>query len=159
MGTEHNKLNVNSLMAVLEGEERRKFIQEVVEELNRENEYYNRWSEKIHNLSFEQRKSLVDKVKAKYSSESYRSRFVNHPKGFREPSEDLYWLAYEYARRYGKDYEDGFYDFVNDCRLVDDYFVVSMVSRFDGQDSFIAIQTIVENTNEVERLKEIYNGL
>lgn len=151
-----NKFNVNSLMAFLDTEEGRKSIREFAEELNREREYYNRLSDKIHNLSFEQRKSLVDKIKAKYNSDAYKDRWYNHPKGPREPQEGLYWLAYEYAMRYGKDYDDGYIDFVSECRLVDDYFVVS---RFDGQGSFIRIQTIEENKKEVERLESLNNGL
>lgn len=117
-----------------------------------EEAFYDRWCEKVHNLPIGKKRELVAKINAKYDSDAYKDRFWKHPAGPREPYEELKWVAYEYAKRYGKEHEDGYTAFVTASLIVDDEFVIE---RLDGQGSFIKLMTVEEAKVEDERCRKM----
>lgn len=108
-------------------------IGEHIEKEERLDKIMDRWCEKIHKLSVDDKQVLLNKVSDKYSSDTYRYRWLDRSI---EPPEELFWVAYEYAKRYGKEYDEGYTMFVSHSLIVDDKFIVR---RFDGQGSFIGI--------------------
>lgn len=140
------------LVAWLDSEDCKKAVDEFVERENKIYDVVTRWCEKLRNKSLDEKRALLAKVDKKYMSDEYRRRWY---KRNIEPVEELYWFAYEYARRYGVAIEC--YDmFASECYAVDGEFVVT---RYDGQGSFIKVEImddarrkIASETDERKRI-------
>lgn len=83
-----------------------------------------RWVEKIHNLSINERIAFIDKCITKYNSDAYRDRemFKLHC----EPRCTLYWYLLEYAEKYCADtlFHEDDNPFYHKCYIIDDKYVI-----------------------------------
>lgn len=90
-----------------------------------ENEFWDRWTKKLHKLSIKDRNNLFDKINSKYHSEKYKDR--EYSLG-REPNEYLYGLILEYGRRYGKEItDDPEIEFIYETYILDNNWEISCI--------------------------------
>lgn len=149
------EVDINKLEELFDVEKFKEFLHEEAEREAQIEAVERRWMEKLNKLSFDERKALIEKVLDKYDSPAYKDRWFHHPKGPREPQEALLFFLLEYARVFGKEYEDEEHVFVSDKRIIDDYWVIK---RYDGQGSFVSVRdkesevSYVENVTQLERL-------
>lgn len=95
--------------------------------------FYNRWVEKLHTLSVEDRNTLIEKVVNKYKSDAYIKREIGM--GY-EPRNSLYTILQKYAERYGEDVPfDG--EFAVSTKVIDNTWRVIL---YIGQGSFIRVE-------------------
>lgn len=134
---------VDDFLKFLESPEGRASIEEMIRRDKIIEEVENRWIEKYHNLSEDDRKRIIQKVIDKYESRSYidKEYFFHNC----EPRTPLYWIYLSYTEKYGIDVYD---DYVNKnpnrfCfttmlyKSPEGYFV----ERIDGQGSVCNIKS------------------
>ena len=134
---------VDDFLKFLESPEGRASIEEMIRRDKIIEEVENRWIEKYHNLSEDDRKRIIQKVIDKYKSKSYidKEYFFHNC----EPRTPLYWIYLSYAEKYGIDVYDEYVKKNPDCfcfttmlyKSPEGYFV----ERIDGQDSVCQIKS------------------
>lgn len=94
-----------------------------------------RWADKFHALTKDQRTKIIEKVVNKYSSDEYQNR--EYKKGI-EPREELLWVLLTYAEKYGKPLpKDMLGEFVSEAFSIDEDEWI--IERIDGQGSFVGV--------------------
>lgn len=120
------------MKAHLDSEEGKAKLKAYFDKLKFEDNLKDIWCKKFNNLSLEKRDEIIKKILSKYNSDEYKDRWYN--RGIMPP-EDLTYMIYEYASRYGKEsYSDGFFD--SDWYEFDNY----KVTLICGQGSFVRIE-------------------
>lgn len=125
-------------MLDLSEEKIKEICEAYIADQERSDAHYDRWCDIISKMSIERKCDILNKIKEKYNSDAYKERWYSRNI---EPPEMLYWYAFEYAQRYGTEYDYDLDYFESARYIVDDKFIVS---RFDGQGSFIDIRPITE---------------
>ena len=132
--------------------ERDEFKQRLEEENKRElflNSWKDRWIEKIHSLTVEQRADVIRKCIKKYDSEEYKDK--EYKKG-RFPENTLFDMLDDYAEKYGEPlYIEN--DVCVSKYLIDGKFIIEC---FDGQGSVINVKEIEENEVVARDIKNDY---
>ena len=140
---------VESLKEYLESDE---YKQRLEEENKRElflNSWKDKWIEKIHSLTVEQRSDVIRKCIKKYDSEEYKYKEYN--KG-RFPENTLFYMLDYYAEKYGEPlYIEN--DVCTSRYLIDGKFIIECVC---GQGSVINVTEIEENEIVVRNIKDEY---
>ena len=140
---------VEALEKYLESDE---FKQRLEEENKRElflNSWKDRWIEKIHSLTVEQRADVIRKCIKKYDSEEYKDK--EYKKG-RFPENTLFDMLDDYAEKYGEPlYIEN--DVCVSKYLIDGKFIIEC---FDGQGSVINVKEIEENEVVARDIKNDY---
>ena len=95
---------VDDFLKFLESPEGCASIEEMIRRDKIIEEVENRWIEKYHNLSEDDRKRIIQKVIDKYESKSYidKEYFFHNC----EPRTPFYWIYLSYAEKYGIDVYD-----------------------------------------------------
>ena len=140
---------VEALEKYLESDE---FKQRLEEENKRElflNSWKDKWIEKIHSLTVEQRADVIRKCIKKYDSEEYKDK--EYKKG-RFPENTLFDMLDDYAEKYGEPlYIEN--DVCVSKYLIDGKFIIEC---FDGQGSVINVKEIEENEVVARDIKNDY---
>lgn len=102
-----------------------------IEEIDAEIEYltntrfWNRWVEKFHRLTKEQRSDIIKKCIKKYASTEYINKELKL--GY-YPRENLFDLFCKYSEKYGTELGDEYYtNFVAMANMIDDEWVVQLL--------------------------------
>lgn len=93
-----NKL-LKQLKTYLESEEGKEFVKQEQNKILFKEQHLNKYLDKLHNMSSEERSVLFEKIKTKYYSDEYNNRWLD--RGI-EPPEDLFEYVLEYGIKYGK---------------------------------------------------------
>ena len=140
---------VESLKKYLESDE---YKQRLEEENKRElflNSWKDKWIEKIHSLTVEQRADVIRKCIKKYDSEEYKDK--EYKKG-RFPENTLFDMLDDYAEKYGEPlYIEN--DVCVSKYLIDGKFIIEC---FYGQGSVINVKEIEENEVVARDIKNDY---
>ena len=140
---------VESLKKYLESDECK---QRLEEENKRElflNSWKDKWIEKIHSLTVEQRADVIRKCIKKYDSEEYK--YKEYKKG-RFPENTLFYMLDDYAEKYGEPlYIEN--DICVSRYLIDEKFIIECVYE---QGSVINVTEIEENEIVVRNIKDEY---
>ena len=140
---------VESLKKYLESDE---YKQRLEEENKRElflNSWKDKWIEKIHSLTVEQRADVIRKCIKKYDSDEYKDK--EYKKG-RFPENTLFYILDDYAEKYGEPlYIEN--DVCISKYLIDEKFIIECVY---GQASVINVTEIEENEIVVRDIKNEY---
>ena len=140
---------VEALEKYLESDE---FKQRLEEENKRElflNSWKDRWIEKIHSLTVEQRADVIRKCIKKYDSEEYKDKEY---KKDRFPENTLFYMLDDYAEKYGEPlYIEN--DVCVSKYLIDGKFIIEC---FDGQGSVINVKEIEEKEIVARDIKNEY---
>lgn len=116
-------------------------LDDFVEEMKIKEGLINKYVEKFHEMTAEQRSEFIRKTIEKYNSDAYRDREMRM--GYYEPRTELWWLLYDYARKYGVDMpEDASNPFAHSYTLIDDDWLVFVMH---GQGSVIDVRHFDEN--------------
>ena len=86
-------------------------------------ELSNKYIDKLHSMSLENRSELIDKIITKYESDEYKDRemFKLHY----EPRCTLYWYLDDYAEKYGEELpNDENNPFPHSIRMIDNKYIV-----------------------------------
>lgn len=122
------------MIEYLNSEEGKASLKAYFDKLKFEDKLDNQWCEKFHNLSLEERDEIIKKILSKYNSVEYKERW--YLRGI-IPPEDLMFMIYKYAVRFGKDSEsNGMFD--SDSHVFDNY----KVTLICGQGSFVRIEEL-----------------
>lgn len=137
------------LKKYLESDECKKRLEE---ENKRElflNSWKDKWIEKIHSLTVEQRADVIRKCIKKYDSDEYKDKEY---KKCRFPENTLFYMLDEYAEKYGEPlYIEN--DVCISKYLIDGKFIIECVC---GQGSVINVKEIEENEIVVRNIKDEY---
>lgn len=113
-----------------------KKIEKMQDKFVKDMERKDRYVEKLHSMSLEERDAFIMKCIDKYDSEEYKDREYNA--GY-EPRCPLYNVIFDYAEKYGEDVRS----YVNRSFLAARYkFDNWIVELYIGQGSFISIHNI-----------------
>lgn len=111
-------------------------LQQYVNRLKFRQELSNKYTEKIHNLSSDERISLIRKIIAKYNSKEYQER--EEKCGRYECSNSLYWTLLEYGEVYGNELLSS-NEFPFGAYEIDKKFIVNVIH---GQGSVVLLQEV-----------------
>ena len=140
---------VESLKKYLESDE---YKQRLEEENKRElflNSWKDKWIERIHSLTIEQRADVIRKCIKKYDSDEYKDK--EYKKG-RFPENTLFYMLDDYAEKYGEPlYIEN--DICVSKYLIDGKFIIECVY---GQGSVINVTEIEENEVVARDIKNEY---
>lgn len=113
------------------------FILQWAEKRENEEKILDSQLERFHNKFSSYFKDVVDKVTAKYDSDSYIQRW--HKMGY-EPPEHLYWFLFWYAEKYGRTAtKEEYIKYGNMFTSAMFYINGFYFGRMDGQGSIIQI--------------------
>lgn len=131
---------LEKLEAFLESEEGKKSIEEWVLKMRREDEHEERWIDRMWNRIKDDIDGAIEHMCNWYESDKYRDR--EYGMGF-EPREDLLWVLFRCAAKYGKECTDESYanSFTGDMYCLGSYVIQVM----HGQGSVIVIDKIKED--------------
>lgn len=90
---------LEQLKTYLESEEGKEFVKQEQDKMLFKEQHLNKYLDKLHNMSSEDRSVLFEKIKTKYYSDEYYHRWID--RGI-EPPEDLFEYVLEYGIKYGK---------------------------------------------------------
>lgn len=126
----------------LDSEEGQASIKEFANKLRIQSEIRDTQIERLRRCYHNNIAEFIEKVLSKYNSKEYRDREWRLG---REPVEELKWLLYEYADKYGdavdlndERFSEVFSSFTTEAYLLDNF----LIERIDGQGSFISITKI-----------------
>lgn len=125
-----------------------KTISEFVESLKRKEDIISRHIEIFERKYLHRLDEIIEKISDKYVSDNYIDRYYR--RGL-EPREDLYWFLYEYAIKKGKrvgkfsrEFIKNFSPFTSEMYIIGEGESKYLISRLDGQGSFIKIENYKE---------------
>ena len=125
------------LRKFLDTEEGKKSLEEFGKKLEREAEFKDRWIERFKDHSEDNLDFVLEKLISKYNSDKYVRK--EYSRGY-EPREQLLWVAFNYAEKYGKECTDEKYlnMFTGEAYYIGSYVIQIM----HGQGSVIRIDKI-----------------
>ena len=119
-------------------------VDKIVDEILTQEKVESKYIEILHNMPYEKRAEIINKIKEKYDSDEYYSREIH--KCHREPMTCLYWVLFFYATKYGKQMtQEKDNPFTHDVYLIDNKFVIRLMY---GQGSVIDLWTVIEYNNK-----------
>ena len=132
------------LRIYLQSEEGQAFLKQENEKDYFIKKHYDRYSDKLHSLSKEQRNELFEKIKNKYESNEYYFRWMN--RGI-IPPKPLYDYIYEYGAKYGLSIDElnhTFDPWLDDGYIIDDWIIIMLIGQ-GVEFIFMPINEYVEN--------------
>lgn len=131
-------IDVDKMMEWFDSEEGQRHIEEYREKIEREERIWNYQLEKLHKV--DNFKEFVESVIKKYGSEKYRYRWLD--RGI-EPPEDLTFLLFDYAQKYGREATELEYEkygnmFTSSMYFIEGYFF----NKMNGQGTVVNIERV-----------------
>lgn len=127
----------NDLINYLNSQEGEKSIRKYFEKISKREEHTNRWIEKLKDKYQHNIDHIIEKLMGKYYSDEYIDR--EYKIGV-QPRETLFWLVWEYSKKYSKECND--IKYFNQFTVSGYYIGSYVIQMMSGQGSTIRIDKI-----------------